>query len=250
MVNGFYITVSNGLLTPQHRERMGTAVWEFMWCLDKVTRVDSQGMGWVLGGKPVKLSEIGLGTADDTVSRNLNKLNDEGYIKLIRTPYGLSIRVYKAKKRFYKNAVSENERNRKNAVSNRSDKNVESLRENVESNKTVTVDSNRLDINSADQGSAHAEIVEVIDLFKPVNPSFGRWYANKTQRSAILRLLTAHGPPQVKRVIALLPKTNKVPYLPIITTPAQLEDKWAALEAGLIKKKGEFEMKKPKVIFS
>jgi hypothetical protein len=49
----FYITVSNGLLKDDHRKRIGSAVWEFMWLIDKITRIDEDGKGWVLGGKPI-----------------------------------------------------------------------------------------------------------------------------------------------------------------------------------------------------
>lgn len=133
----YYITISNGLLTPEHKSRMGSAVWEFMWCIDKVTRIDPKGRGWVLGGKPIKLADVGMGS-DNTVSRNLAKLQEQGYIEITRTPYGLSIRVCKAKKRFTKSGESPkvvNHQNQKSPLEN-----GESPLENGESNKTVSVD--------------------------------------------------------------------------------------------------------------
>lgn len=102
----FFITISNGLLTAEHRKRIGPAVWEFMWLIDKITRVDEHGKGWVLGGKPIKLDDIGLGQHNNTTSENLQRLRDNGYIETIRTPYGMSIKVIKAKKRFTKNSDS------------------------------------------------------------------------------------------------------------------------------------------------
>ena len=84
---------------------MGSAVWEFMWCIDKITKINNKGEGIVLGGKPIKLREIGMGH-DNTVSRNIAKLDKEGYIKTVRTAYGLIIRVQKAKKKFGKRAES------------------------------------------------------------------------------------------------------------------------------------------------
>lgn len=80
---------------------MGSAVWEFMWCLDKITKVE-KGVGWVLGGKPINLIDLSglMGTSDDTASRNLARLVQQGYIDVTRTPYGLKIKVMKAKKRF------------------------------------------------------------------------------------------------------------------------------------------------------
>jgi hypothetical protein len=86
-------------------------------------------------------------------------------------------------------------------------------------------------------------ITQSIDLFKDVNQSYRLWYARPPQRAAIHRLLEINGFDRLSRVIALLPKTNQIPYLPTITTPIQLEERWAALESGLIKKKGEITSK-------
>lgn len=77
----------------------------------------------------------------------------------------------------------------------------------------------------------------IIDLFKEINPAYKKWYGNTTQRKAVANLLERNGMEQLQKVIALLPKTNKMQYLPTITTPLQLEDKWASLEAGLLKEK-------------
>lgn len=98
----FYISVSNGLLKDGHRQRMGESVWEFMWLLDHMTRIDGNGYGWVLGGKPIKLAELAqdLGVHRSTVSRSLSRLQEEGYVDVIHAPYGLVIRVCKARKVF------------------------------------------------------------------------------------------------------------------------------------------------------
>lgn len=86
---------------------MGEAVWEFMWFIDKITRIDEKGFGWVLNGKPINLKDLAddLGVQPNTVSRNIQKLKKEGYLVINRTPYGLGIRVCKAKKRFNKNGT-------------------------------------------------------------------------------------------------------------------------------------------------
>lgn len=246
-MNGFYISVSNGLISKEHRDRIGSAIWEFMWCLDKVTKIDQKGIGWVLGGKPIKLSEVGLGVSEDTVSRNLSKLSEEGYLQVIRTPYGLSLRVNKAKKRFYKNAVSEEGRNRKSAESITSDINAESLRKSAVSNKTVSVDSIRTDKEAE---TSSADIVDVIDCFAMVNKGYKSWFANRTQRSAVIRLIKAYGKEKVLQVVCILPRTNEMQYIPTVTTPLQLDEKWAQLEVGLKKKKEELKSKKPNVVFS
>lgn len=101
----FYIQISNGLLTPEHCENIGPAVWVFMWCIDRVTMIEDDGTGWVLGRKPVITEDIVkvLGTSVRTVKRDLERLRQAGYIKTIRTPRGLQIGVCKAKKQFKKN---------------------------------------------------------------------------------------------------------------------------------------------------
>lgn len=101
-MNGFFIEITNNLLEPKHRKAMGTAVWEFMWCLDKITLIDSNNIGWVLGRKPTKLREIekDIGITQPKISKNLSKLQKAGYLVLIHAPYGIVIGVNKAKKRF------------------------------------------------------------------------------------------------------------------------------------------------------
>lgn len=101
----FYITVSNGLLTADHHDRMGEAVWMFMWCIDKITKIDDGGWGYVLGGKPIKIDEIKV-FSRRTAFRYLKTLEEQGYILRIRTPYGIIIKVRKAKKSFGRSARS------------------------------------------------------------------------------------------------------------------------------------------------
>lgn len=103
--------------------------------------------------------------------------------------------------------------------------------------KTVTKDTITKDILAPQ--SVAEEIVQVIDAFKEVNPSYKKWFANKTQRASAERMVQTHGLAHMLSVIAFLPKSNIIPYLPTITTPVQLEDKYAALEASLKKKKNE-----------
>lgn len=99
MSNNYHIAVSNGILKDGHQKRMGSAVWQFLWLLDKVTKIDPDGSGLVLGGRPVKLTEIG-GAHRITLSKAISRLEKEKYIETKRTPYGLVFRVLKAKKSF------------------------------------------------------------------------------------------------------------------------------------------------------
>ncbi|MGP7817740.1 HTH domain-containing protein [Niallia sp. 01092] len=86
---------------------------------------DDEGETWgiVLGGKPIKLSEIAedIGTSERTIQRNISRLKDYGYIQSVKTPYGDIFKVKNSKK-FYKNrhdksVVSEEKRDDKNGMS-------------------------------------------------------------------------------------------------------------------------------------
>lgn len=83
----------------------------------------------------------------------------------------------------------------------------------------------------ADQ-SANPEMLslnELIDLFKEVNPSYERLFPNKTQRSALERLVKKYGTKEIAQFIEILPTTNKEQFAPVITTPVQLENKLGSL---------------------
>lgn len=119
-MKGFYIEVTNNLLDPKHKSAIGSAVWEFMWCLDKMTSITEEGVGIILGGRPIKLEELAkeMGGHRNTISNNLNRLAKQGYINLTRTPRGIIIQVNKAKKRFTKNSESQKTVNHKILESN------------------------------------------------------------------------------------------------------------------------------------
>ena len=99
MSGSYPVRIWSGLLAANHRKRMGTALWEFLWLVDKVTR-EENGRGLVLGGKPVTCREIAadLGLTDRAVWSALARLKAEGYIEVTRRPAGLSIVVLKSKK--------------------------------------------------------------------------------------------------------------------------------------------------------
>jgi len=67
------------------------------------------------------------------------------------------------------------------------------------------------------------EINYFIGLFEKVNPSYKRLYANKTQRSALERMIKEHGEERLQEIIEKLPDIVTKPYAPKITTPVQLE---------------------------
>ncbi len=96
-----YFKIYNGLLEPKHIEAMSEAVWLYMWFQEKNTSVNENGEGKVLGNKPIKYEDDikpALGVSRATYKRWINILRDAGYIKTIRSPYGLTVVITKAKK--------------------------------------------------------------------------------------------------------------------------------------------------------
>jgi hypothetical protein len=102
MTDNHIIPVSNGLF--EHRERIGPAIWEFLWCIDRVTReeVDDNGERWglVLGGVPIKYDRVALDlkSSEQTVKRNMQILKEQQYISSVRASRGQILKVAKNKK--------------------------------------------------------------------------------------------------------------------------------------------------------
>lgn len=82
-------------------------------------------------------------------------------------------------------------------------------------------------------------ISEVIKAFEVVDPKNKTYYGNKTQRKACDFLINEYGAEMVFKVIAVLPKTNKISYMPRINSPYDLKEKWVKLQDAMINKKQE-----------
>lgn len=109
-MKGFYIYVKNDLLEPKHYKNMGKAVWLYLWLLDKMTSVNENGIGRVLGGRPITHDDMykDLGIPRRNYQRYVSTLRDCGYINTIRTSKGFVITVTKANKVFGQKANDKN----------------------------------------------------------------------------------------------------------------------------------------------
>lgn len=109
--------------------------------------------------------------------------------------------------------------------------------------KTVSKDTLTKDNTDASIGVEKPKFstmgAEIIKSFESVNPNCKRFYNNPPQRRACDRLIEQYGLERVLKVVAFLPKSNTVSYLPTITTPVQLEEKWVALESGVMKQRSK-----------
>jgi hypothetical protein len=106
-MKGFGIEIKNDLLDPKHVQNMGQAVWLYMWLVDKMTSITEEGIGRVLGGKPITYDEVykELGMSRNTYSRWIARLLEYPYIETTVAPHGITFRVLKAYKHFGKKTV-------------------------------------------------------------------------------------------------------------------------------------------------
>ncbi|KQU57704.1 hypothetical protein ASG66_18345 [Bacillus sp. Leaf406] len=145
MPDSFFFPVYSGLISPEHRESIGPALWEFLWLISKTTKEiveEDETWGIVLGGKPIKICEIStdLGGSERTAKRNIARLKEFGYIETKRAPYGEIYRVRNSKKfnkkRSAKNGTSEqrdvphlSKRSAKSVISNKDIKDIKRKKE-------------------------------------------------------------------------------------------------------------------------
>jgi len=75
------------------------------------------------------------------------------------------------------------------------------------------------------------EINRLLELFRPVNPTINRLFANKTERNALERLVREFGEKEVEVIISALETFVGVKFAPVITKPTHLENKFGELKA-------------------
>jgi len=114
----------------------------------------------------------------------------------------------------------------------------ESLKNKVKNSLSIDNDSlshlnsnSNLNSNLNERSEETSQVNPLIELFKEVNPSNSKLFANKTQRGSAERMLKTHGLQKLSGLIKLLPQMNGDKYAPVITTPVQLEDKLGQLLA-------------------
>lgn len=114
----------------------------------------------------------------------------------------------------------------------------ESLKNKVKNSLSIDNDSlshlnsnSNLNSNLNERSEETSQVNPLIELFKEVNPSYSKLFANKTQRGSAERMLKTHGLQKLSGLIKLLPQMNGDKYAPVITTPVQLEDKLGQLIA-------------------
>jgi len=82
-------------------------------------------------------------------------------------------------------------------------------------------------------------INSLIKLFEPINPSYKNMFKNKTQRSALERMVKEHGVVRITKLLEVLPDIVSKTYAPRITTPVQLEKKLGELQLFISQERGK-----------
>ena len=93
-----FLFLSSGLLAQNHMAAMGSALWLFLWLIDKTTseeEVEGRRYGLVLYGRPVspRLVTNALGLSERTYVNHLRRLKAGGYVTLTKQGQGYVIRV-------------------------------------------------------------------------------------------------------------------------------------------------------------
>jgi DNA-binding MarR family transcriptional regulator len=159
MTASYPFPMYSGIFEPKHYKQIGSALWFFAWCISSTTKeaVDEEGITWgqVLGKKPLKIPELAepFGVDEKTVRRWIKTLEEHGYIRVSRAPYGVIIEVKNSKRRLDKNVRTYEPRSDKfvHSQPERSGKNVQSVQtdrtdmstlpdKNVHSNKDIIQD--------------------------------------------------------------------------------------------------------------
>lgn len=116
----------------------------------------------------------------------------------------------------------------------------------------IDIDNNKeKNSNKYTEQSSGIEIGEVIKQFESINPACKNFYGNKNQRKACDELILTYSYQRVLDIISqTLPKTNKILFMPNITTPIQLRDKMTTLEDAIIKYKARIKPTKGRAVIA
>lgn len=174
------------------------------------------------------IAEI-LHSKQGSIANSLQRLEEEGFIKRIFSDKKRKLRKEIKPLIAYARVSLDNE-----TVSSTNDTRVSSTNEqieNINTKKSITI------------STANAEDREVFNLFKEIKPSYEILFKRKHEWAAAKRLNAKYGISYLEKVVRLVKVSNKLPYAPIVTSPAELEEKMAKIEAFWIQRKGKVEEK-------
>jgi hypothetical protein len=91
----------------------------------------------------------------------------------------------------------------------------------------------------------------IIKEMESLDPKNKRFYGNTTQRDACKFLLEEYGFDLVVQVIHAIPSLKaKIAYMPSVTTPVELRDKWVKIKDAVGRERAKAQDKIPEVLFA
>lgn len=228
-MKGYGIYVKNDLLDKKHLEAFGTSpLWLYLWLLDKMTSISEDGIGKVLGGKPITYSEVEdeLGLSERSYKRYIKLLRDNGYIETTRTMYGLVILVNRASKIF---GNSNRDRPKmahpdRPKMAKRSAKVAHPIGQSGTSNKTIQYDNTKTIQTTT---TARARELDIYDCFVK-SFGFAPTKAKQTNLNSINRIIVKNNIPadELAKIIKYASTIQGEKYAPAINNFWDIEDKY------------------------
>ena len=93
--------------------------------------------------------------------------------------------------------------------------------------------------NNKDNNNSGDDIAYVIKLFEKIDIKNKTYYGNKTQRAKVQFLIDHHGVDKIETLIDVYLKVKGDRFLPSISSPYEMVDKWSKLEDYFRRKKSD-----------
>lgn len=195
-----------------------------------MTSIGENGVGKVLGGKPIKYTEIEkeLGLSLRSYRRYIKLLRDAGYINTTKTMYGLIITINKASKIFgNKNIVPKMAQPAMPKSVKQHAKSGTILTKNGTANKTIQLDNTKTIQVTNVTAKADKRKPEIDELFNYWQEATGLTITARLQanRYACNNLLKKYGDDKLRRLIDGVAMTQTDQYAPRIADFTQLQSK-------------------------
>lgn len=84
--------------------------------------------------------------------------------------------------------------------------------------------------NNSDKSQVNIEIAEIIDTFKLINENYKTFFGNKTQRKAVITLLSLHSRQAIEKYIYLAKFSFNNQFFPNFISPYELQIKWVKID--------------------
>lgn len=146
--------------------------------------------------------------------------------------------------------AEQNVRMMRNKTSADAEQNFRTTYNNKSNNK-----SNTSETQSREEVPGENKPVDMIPLIikemESLDPKNKRFYGNTTQREACKFLLEEYGFDLVVQVIHAIPSLKaKIAYMPSVTTPVELRDKWVKIKDAVGRERAKAQDKIPEVLFA